>query len=321
LGAEASSASDLLASRFLEGLGLVGTIVAAPTIIRTACQPSDRNLALGLWGTYLPAGMALALVVAPWAMDGFGWRGFGWGNMILVGTFAAMVALGLRQRYWPGPITDTITIRPDISTTLGRPAPWLFAACFLVYALMFYAVAVWLPSYLIEAKGWTLTEAALGGAAAVAANIAGNVISAAFMHCGVPRWKLLLTAYIVFSWFIFAEPAPDTLRLPAAILFALVGGALPAACLAGGTVHARDPSEVATLSGIIVQGSITGSLLGAPLMEPWRSLRLVVGIRAIGSWCCSAASALPSPCCAEPTGMQSPALKIFLYHDPTCPGE
>ena len=58
---------------------------------------------------------------------------------------------------------------------------------------MFYAVAVWLPSYLIEAKGWTLTEAALGGAAVVAANIAGNVISAALMHRGVPRWKLLLT--------------------------------------------------------------------------------------------------------------------------------
>jgi hypothetical protein len=28
---------------------------------------------------------------------------------------------------------------------------------------MFYAVAVWVPSYLIEAKGWTLIEAALGG--------------------------------------------------------------------------------------------------------------------------------------------------------------
>ena len=32
---------------------------------------------------------------------------------------------------------------------------------------MFYAVAVWLPSYLIEAKGWTLTEAAFGGAMAL----------------------------------------------------------------------------------------------------------------------------------------------------------
>ena len=197
-GAEASSAADLLASRFLEGLGLVGAIVAAPAIIRTACRPADRNLALGLWGTYLPAGMALALVVAPLAMDGFGWRGFWWGNVMLVGSFAAVVALGLRQRHWPEPITAVTATRPDLRTTLGRPAPWLFAACFLVYALMFYAVAVWLPSYLIEAKGWTLAEAALGGAAVVAANIAGNVISAALMHRGVPRWTLLLTAYLAY---------------------------------------------------------------------------------------------------------------------------
>jgi hypothetical protein len=28
-----------------------------------------------------------------------------------------MVALSLRQRYWPYPITATITVRPDISTT------------------------------------------------------------------------------------------------------------------------------------------------------------------------------------------------------------
>jgi cyanate permease len=279
LGAEASSAADLLASRFLEGLGLVGTIVAAPAIIRTACRPTDRNLALGLWGTYLPAGMALAFVVAPLAIDGFGWRGFWWGNVMLVGIFVAVVALGMRQHYWPDSITATNAIRPDIRTTLGRPAPWLFAACFLVYALMFYAVAVWLPSYLIEAKGWTLTEAALGGAAVVAANIAGNVISAALMHRGVPRWKLLLTAYlayIIFSWFIFAEPAPDTLRLPAAMLFTLVGGLLPAACLAGGAAHARDPSEVATLSGVIVQGSNTGSLLGAPVMA--------LAVTMLGGW-------------------------------------
>ncbi|MDG2286039.1 MAG: MFS transporter, partial [Alphaproteobacteria bacterium] len=168
---------------------------------------------------------------------------------------------------------------PSIRTTLRRPGPWLFAVCFSAYALMFYAVAVWLPTYLIEAKGWSLTEAALGGAVVVMANIAGNVISAALMHRGVPRWKLLLTAYIAYilsSWFIFAEPAPDLTRLPAAMIFTLFGGLLPAACLAGGAAHARDPAEVATMSGIIVQGSNSGSLLGAPIMA--------MAVTMLGGW-------------------------------------
>ena len=269
IGAEADSAAALLTSRFLEGLGLVGTAVAAPAIIRAACRPSERNLALGLWGAYLPTGMAIALIAAPMLLENLGWRGFWWGNVALVAGFAVFVAVGLTPRHWPYPETVAAATRPRITASLGRPGPWLFATCFAAYALMFYAVAVWLPSYLIEAKGWTLSQAALGGAAVVIANIAGNVISAALMHRGVDRWKLLLTAYLGYvlcSWFIFAEPAPDALRLPAAMLFTLIGGLLPAACMAGGAAHARDPAEVGTMSGIIVQGANTGSLLGAPIM-------------------------------------------------------
>ena len=269
IGAEAGSGAALLASRFLEGMGLVGTAVAAPAIIRAACRPGERNLALGLWGAYLPTGMAMALIAAPPLMEQFGWRGFWWGNVALVIGFAGFMAIGLTSRYWPGPSTVPSTARPRIAASLGRPGPWLFATCFAAYALMFYAVAVWLPSYLMEAKGWSLGEAALGGAAVVIANIAGNVISAALMHRGVERWKLLLTAYIAYilcSWFIFADPAPDWLRLPAAMMFTLIGGLLPAACMAGGAAHARDPAEVGTMSGIIVQGANTGSLLGAPVM-------------------------------------------------------
>lgn len=279
IGADATSGAALLASRFFEGLGLVGTIVAAPAIIRAASRPADRNLALGLWGTYLPTGMALALIVAPSLLQSFGWRGFWWGNVALVAGFACVAAIGLGHRYWPEDGPTPTTTRPRIRTTLRRPGPWLFAVCFSAYALMFYAVAVWLPTYLIEAKGWSLTEAALGGAVVVMANIAGNVISAALMHRGVPRWKLLLTAYIAYilsSWFIFAEPAPDLTRLPAAMIFALIGGLLPAACLAGGAAHARDPAEVATMSGIIVQGSNSGSLLGAPIMA--------MAVTMLGGW-------------------------------------
>lgn len=279
IGAEANSAVILLASRFLEGLGLVGTVVAAPAIIRIACQPADRNLALGLWGTYLPAGMAIALLAAPGLMEEFGWRGFWWGNVALVIGFAGLAAVGLAPRYWSTPPTMVAVTRPPILETLSRSGPWLFSVCFATYALMFYAVAVWLPSYLIEAKSWTLAEAAMGGAAVVIANIAGNVIAAMLMHRGVARWKLLLTAYIAYilcSWFIFAELAPDALRLPAAMLFTLIGGLLPAACLAGGAAHARQATEVATMSGIIVQGSNTGSLLGAPVMA--------LAVTLLGGW-------------------------------------
>jgi MFS transporter, DHA1 family, inner membrane transport protein len=279
IGAEATSGTMLLVSRFFEGLGLVGAAVAAPAIIRAACRPEDRDLALGLWGTYMPTGVAIALLVAPGTLDAFGWRGFWWSNAALIAAFTVIAALVLNPRHWPAPEKIVSNTRPKVLTTLARPGPWLFATCFAAYALMFFAVTVWLPTFLIEAKGWTLGEAALGGAAAVITNIIGNVISAALMHRGVDRWKLLLAAYVAYivcSWFIFAEPAPDISRLPAAMLFTLVGGLLPAACLAGGAAHAREAGEVATMSGIIVQGSNTGSLLGAPVMA--------LAVTLLGGW-------------------------------------
>jgi len=269
VGAMAESGAMLLASRFLEGLGLVGAVVTAPAIVRAACRPADRNLALGLWGAYMPGGLAVALIAAPAMMEAFGWRGFWWGNVALVLVFTVIIAIGLAPRNWPVTESTTPVERPRVLATLGRAGPWLFGICFCVYALMFFAVTVWLPSFLIETMGWSLGEAAFGVALVVIANIAGNLISAALMHRGVQRWKLLFAAYagyIIFSWFIFAEPAPDWARLPAAMLFTLFGGLLPAACMAGGAAHARGTAEVATMSGIIVQGANTGSLLGAPIM-------------------------------------------------------
>jgi hypothetical protein len=65
-------------------------------------------------------------------------------------------------------------------------------------------------------------------------------------------------------------------RLPAAMVLTLVGGLLPAACLAGSVAHARAPSEVATISGVVVQGSNTGSLIGAPVMA--------VAVTVLGGW-------------------------------------
>lgn len=268
-GAVAESGATLLVSRFLEGLGLVGTVVTAPAIVRAVCRPGDRNLALGLWGAYMPGGVAVALIAAPAIIETFGWRGFWWGNVLLVLGFTVIAAIGLSPRFWPMTDTTVQVERPKVLVTLGRAGPWLFGTCFCVYALMFFAVTVWLPSFLIETMGWSLGEAALGVALVVVANIAGNLISAALMHRGVQRWKLLLaayTGYIVFSWFIFAEPAPDLTRLPAAMLYTLIGGLLPAACMAGGAAHARTSAEVATMSGIIVQGANTGSLMGAPVM-------------------------------------------------------
>ncbi|HDV6370021.1 TPA: MFS transporter, partial [Burkholderia cepacia] len=73
-GASAGSFALLLATRFAEGLGFVIVVVAAPAVLNRVTPPERRNLAFGLWSTFMPAGMALSMLVGP--LLG-GWRN-GW---------------------------------------------------------------------------------------------------------------------------------------------------------------------------------------------------------------------------------------------------
>ena len=89
LGAAAPGYLALLASRFLEGVGFMLFVVAAAPLIAAAAAPADRATAFSLWSSYMPTGGTLALVLAPIALAGFGWRGL-W---ILLAAYAAACAV------------------------------------------------------------------------------------------------------------------------------------------------------------------------------------------------------------------------------------
>ena len=74
-GAAVESGTALLATRVLSGLGLVTVAVSAPRIIVAIAPPRDHGLALGAWSIYMPAGMAIAMLSAPFVLPGIGWRG------------------------------------------------------------------------------------------------------------------------------------------------------------------------------------------------------------------------------------------------------
>ena len=101
LGGLVSGSTWLLIARFIEGFGFVGITVTAPKLIATAARPRDYGLAFGIWGAYMPIGMAIAMLIAPALLEAVGWRGFWLVSAALAALF--MVALGwsLHPRRWP----------------------------------------------------------------------------------------------------------------------------------------------------------------------------------------------------------------------------
>ena len=295
-GGLAGSGMLLLATRVFEGFGFVALTVAAPKLIAAATRTEVRRFALGAWGTYMPVGMALSLVIATAVLDSIGWRGLWFLNAGLILLY--LLAFGWQTAPWrwhPFAGIDTEAdgaggraTRPrrgprrfgaGVRATLSRPGPWLFGGCFVLFSIQWLALMTWLPTFLIETQGRSLAGAALFTALIVSFTGLGVVTGASLMHRGAARWMLIGTAYVamgVCAAALFAPVTPDAAKIPLALCFTLFGGLLPAACFEGGAAHAPSQDQVAMASGFVAQGAAIGSVLGPPL--------LAAVTEAVGDW-------------------------------------
>ena len=282
MGGLVSGSAWILVARFIEGFGFVGVTVTAPKLIASAARPRDYGLAFGIWGAYMPLGMAIAMLIAPALLDTIGWRGFWLVSAGLVALFMAALGWSLHPRRWPVAFDAQALDWRGVGETLVRATLWLFGLSFAFYTLQWFAITAWLPTFLIETQGRSAAGAAIWGAIVVAANALGNFAAAWLMHRRVPRWALIGVAYCAMggsSAGIFLSGTPGDLKIVLAFVFSGVGGLLPAAAIAGAAAHAPRAAFVAMASGFVVQGAAIGSLLGPPVMA--------AAVEGLGSWAAS----------------------------------
>ena len=282
VGAWAVDGGMLLAMRVVEGIGFAAIVSAAPKLIFDAATPKDRDLALGIWSTYMPAGMTIAMVVTSFLIEPLGWRGI-WLISAGSGLMVAILAfVRTTKGRWPEQLRTDTSIVFDWNgalATLSCGALWLYSGAFILFTVQWFAIAAWLPTFLTETQGRMAMIAALYSALVVATNVAGNLIGAWLLHHKVPRWLLLAAANLIMGItgaLILAGYISDTAKIPLAIIFSTGSGVLPAAAFSGAAVHAPKPDLIAMASGLLAQGAAIGMLLGPPLMA------IVVG--GLGSW-------------------------------------
>ena len=266
-GGVAPGVAVLLATRVLEGFGFLAVVVAAPSIIAAvSTRAGDARVALGIWGAYMPVGIALMMVATPALASAVGWRGVWFLNAVLA---AAYLAVAWRLLRVPAAaIGGGGTSLADVRAALARPGPWLLAGCFALYATQFIGVTSWLPSFFTESAGFTVGRAAAVTAGVVVLNAVGNTLGGWLLRF-VPRPAMLAASAAALGTLaaVLFEPGRST---PAAIAlaaaFSLVGGLIPAAALTGAPVYAPSARQIGVTSGVIAQGANVGSLLGPPLL-------------------------------------------------------
>jgi CP family cyanate transporter-like MFS transporter len=274
----AQAVSLLLALRALEGVGFLLVVMPGPGLVRSMSPAGTEKTALGLWGAYMPLGVALALLLGPALITWAGWPGWWWALSAVSGAAAAWVALAVpADRHRARPVAASPgRWSTRLLDTVRAGGPWTLALAFAVYSSQWMAVIGFLPAIYAEAGVPGAWNAALTAFAA-AMNIVGNVAGGRLLQHGVAPERLLRWGFAVMalgSVAAFAQigqpgdaaSLPPALRYLAVCMLSLGGGVVPATLFMLAVRLAPGPSTVSTTVGMMQQASSLGQFIAPPVV-------------------------------------------------------
>ncbi|MGC1439340.1 MAG: MFS transporter, partial [Burkholderiaceae bacterium] len=264
LGWYSQNAHVLLVSRAVESIGFVLASLPAPALLRATVAPQNLSRWLGLWGTYMPTGFALALIISPWLADNSGWRA-AW----LLHAVVAALAIGLLLTFVadPAAVQRKSVKGPALATlfmqTLRSDGPWLCAAVFAFYAGAYLSIVAFLPTIYQQAG---LLPAMTGWLTALVAaiNITGNISAGQLIHRGISAPYLIIAAAIYLlagAWVAYAAQLSFLWTYLAILSVSAVMGLIPGSLFYLVNRYAPSPSTVSTSVGLMQQGSAVGQLI------------------------------------------------------------
>ncbi|WP_261538625.1 CynX/NimT family MFS transporter [Burkholderia multivorans] len=259
-GAAADSFAVLLATRVAEGVGFVIVVVAAPAVLNRVTPPASRTVVFGLWSTFMPAGIALSMVVG--SLLG-GWRS-GWLAAVVL-TFAAAAALPMTTSAGARDDAHAPRVGAALRDVVASRATTLLALAFATYNVQFFAAMTFLPVFLMQRLGVSVGAAGLVAAAIVASCVIGNLTAGWLLARGArPGIVMAATSVAIGAagagLFAAATPAPVAVALGFA--FSAIAGLLPATILACAPMSVPTPSLAPLGIGWVVQGNYLGQVIG-----------------------------------------------------------
>ncbi len=292
-GASAQGAASLLAWRVIEAAGYLGVIVSAPVLIAHVAAPAGartQGLALTLWSSFVPVGLALGAWASASAATVLGWRGAVAAGGVVGGALCLLLwRVGVPASAERG--ADALTAPPR--GPVGRAGanagalPGEVTALTLAFggfALFEVGVIGLLPTLLVQETGLDTAAAGRWTALASVSAVAGSAVAAWLWRQGhrlrgPVMVSLGLPPLLLFGVFAPAPPAAAAIAL--AVLLSMVGGVFASLAFAVLPRLAPAPGDLVRANGRLAQCGASGSLLGPPVMAAcvqaggWRAAALL----------------------------------------------
>jgi MFS family permease len=303
LGGFAHHADVLLLLRALEGLGFLCVVMPAPSLIRRTVLPEQLNGRMGWWGTYMPTGNALALLVGPLFVVSLGWHVWWWllSGITLVTFFWVRAAVPDVQVVTVSSAqtnTNNSAWRERLKSTITSRGPWLVSLGFAVYASQWMAVVGFLPTVYAQ-MGLSAGLTGVLTACVALVNVSGNIMSGRLLQRGWPARRLLqigFTCMALGAIGAFAQwqsqGLPTVAKFLCVVMFSAVGGLIPGTLFSTAVRLAPSENTVSTTVGFMQKLSAVGQFLGPPLVAwvavfvgGWQWTWVVtVSLSVIGLW-------------------------------------
>ncbi len=269
LGAFADSIDLLLVWRFLEGLGFIIVTVSVPTLVLRVTELRDRHRAMTIWTSYMPAGAGAMMLIAAVILPETSWRAV-WlvASAASLAMLAALLLRAVPRHELDAQPANRRPILHEMAEVATSGGPLATAICFGAYSCCWLAIVGFLPTLQVERLGFSTATAAIVTALVTAVNVAGNLLAGILLQRGLPRATVIAGAAISMAFCaagIFVDGVPDLWRLVLAGIYSAVIGVVPGALFTGLPVHSPRPELVGASTGLLMQGSNFGGLIGPPI--------------------------------------------------------
>ncbi|MFJ2618394.1 CynX/NimT family MFS transporter [Glutamicibacter sp. NPDC087344] len=269
LGGASQDAYVLLATRMLEGAGVIMTTVMGPGLVRLHAPLKNLNMAVGWWAAYMGMATFIGVFSTALVLQHLSWSTWWWLLAALtlvpiplvfkfVGPDAPAGASGMREA----------AQRIGITANSGRV--WVSGLIFGCYTVQWMAVVGFLPT-IYEGFGLSPVSGGLITAVVGGLNAVGAIISGSLLHRGINGKTMLLVGFVlmaVTSTLTFVFDYPQHLlwiQMIAVGLFSVCGATIPTTMTrvavdlapAGGSA----PASMGLIQQIFNIGNFTGPML------------------------------------------------------------
>lgn len=261
--------TSLLWWRALEGLGFLLVVLPGPALIRRLVPPAKLSRLLGAWGSYIPIGSIVSLLVGAWVLSMANWRVL-WVLLAVVTVLMAVVIwrtlpADARAASQSSAQSSAWSI---IRLTLSSSGIWMVAFMFAMYAGQWISIIGFLPT-IYALGGVSGVQAGVLTAIVAGSNAVGCVYAGRLLHRGLTPRTLVLSSYAamaVSTVVAFALPVPVWAQFLAVLVFSTMGGLVPTTMFYLVIKLAPTPQATAASVGWMQQLSAAGQFGGPPLV-------------------------------------------------------